>query len=38
MTRIPKACYLLLLLACLFQGCGQTGDLYLPDEQRKERR
>ncbi len=36
MVRMYRASFLLLLLLCVFTmllGCGQKGDLYLPDER-----
>jgi predicted small lipoprotein YifL len=38
--RIQTARHLLpfLLCAAALAGCGQKGDLYLPDEERKEQR
>ncbi len=38
--RIYKIISLLLLLSCAFlilEGCGQKGDLYLPDEEKENR-
>jgi predicted small lipoprotein YifL len=38
--RIFKICLLLLCLqgTSWLAGCGQKGDLYLPDEQQREKR